>query len=93
MKKILLLLGLLLVAMSLNAHGECLLKNLKLEKSCTGGASGIDNQINSEEQNQEIDKKKLEKEYQIPTMSVPQNSKFGFPMLNQNCINGVCFAK
>lgn len=93
MKKILLFSGLILLIIGLNAHGACLIKNLKLEQSCTGGASNLDSSIDIDSAKEKNDKSELKKEYQIPTMSVPTQYKNGFPILNQNCMPGGCLPK
>lgn len=92
MKKIIILSLIALVITALHANGACLLKDLKKEQHCTGGASQIPNTKTSEQLN-EIQKDTLKQMYQIPTMSVPMQYKFGFPALNQNCMFGACFPK
>lgn len=97
MKKILLF-GLLgLVIIGLQAHGACLIENIKTKEACTGGASGINNSpsaiLEDEYSNSDVsDKKYLEDMYQIPTIAVPSSMRNGFPILNPaaNCMYGMC---
>lgn len=93
MKKILFLLILVLVLFELNAHGACLIENLKIKSTCTGGASDIRNPEEPKQNNDNFDRKDLENIYQIPTMALPESYKNDFPMLNQNCMYGACFPK
>ena len=94
MKKILLLGGLILLLVELQAHGACLVENLKKQEACTGGASGIDNSTNqnSLQFKDQTNYKELEKMYQIPTISTPTQMHNNFPMLNPttNCMFGMC---
>ncbi len=93
MKKILFLAGFILLIIELNAHGACLIENLKVKSTCTGGASAI--KIPKELKNDKdfSSKKELENMYQIPTMATPYSYQNNFPMLNQNCMYGACFPK
>jgi len=92
MKKLIILSLVVFVITALHANGVCLLKDLKPEQNCTGGASQIPD-TNEVQQLNETEKDTLKQMYQIPTMSVPIQYKFGFPMLNQNCMFGACFPK
>lgn len=91
MKKILFLIALLFVIIELNAHGACLIENLKIKSTCSGGAAPIKIPENQDKEN--TDYKELQKMYQVPTMSLPNSYKNNFPMLNQNCTLGTCFPK
>lgn len=93
MKKILLLAVLILVIIELNAHGACLIENLKIKSECTGGASAINPPQENSQQKEQSYKKELENMYQIPAMALPSSYKNNFPMLNQNCMFGNCFPK
>lgn len=93
MKKILLLAVLVLAIIELNAHGACLIENLKMKTQCTGGASAINPPAETQVQKEESFKKESENMYQIPTMALPDSYKNNFPMLNQNCMYGTCFPK
>lgn len=93
MKKILILAALIFAAIELNAHGACLIENLKIKSTCTGGASDITIPDELKPEQGYSSKKELEKMYQIPTMAVPNNLRDNFPMLNQNCMFGACFLK
>lgn len=92
MKKILFIVALLFTLVELNAHGACLIENLKIKSTCTGGASKIEPEEKIQPAD-ETDKKELQKYYQPPTMSYPDIYKNNFPMLNQNCMFGTCFPK
>ena len=93
MKKILFFAALIFILVELNAHGAYLIENLKIKSTCTGGASGINSSENKPDESTYQDKKDLEKYYQIPTMSFPDVNKNNFPMLNQNCMFGLCIPK
>ena len=95
MKKILFLGILGLIVIGLNAHGACVLENMRYKEACTGGASGINNtpqNPNFRLLNEESERKHLESMYQIPTISAPSSMKNGFPILNPsaNCMFGMC---
>ena len=95
MKKILLFGILGLIIIGLNAHGACVIENMKYKEACTGGASGINNSPNSAETDDidsTSDRKQLENMYKIPTLSVPSSQRNGFPILNPaaNCMFGMC---
>ena len=92
MKKFIILSLVALIVTALHANGACLLKDLQREQNCTGGASQIPDNDKSEQLN-ETEKDTLKQMYQIPTMAVPMQYKFGFPALNQNCMFGACFPK
>ncbi len=92
MKKFIILGLIALVVAALHANGECLLKDLQKKQTCTGGASQIPDTDNTK-QLSEAQKDTLKQMYQIPTMAVPMQYKFGFPALNQNCMFGACFPK
>ena len=92
MKKILFIAALLLAVVELNAHGACLIENLKMKSECTGGASFVKIPQQDEEK-ENARKKEIENMYQIPAMAVPYSYKDNFPMLNQNCMFGACFPR
>lgn len=92
MKKFIILSLIAFVITTLHANGACLLKDIQKEQNCTGGASQIPD-TDTQEQSDQIQKDTLKQMYQIPTMSVPMQYKFGFPALNQNCMYGACFPK
>lgn len=92
MKKFIIFGLIALVVTALHANGACLLKDVQREQNCTGGASQIPD-TNEKQQLNQTEKDTLKQMYQIPTMSVPMQYKFGFPMLNQNCMFGACFPK
>ena len=94
MKKILLFSVLALITIGLQAHGACLIENLKLKKDAVcGGAAPVKKSQQILNPNQTDSKQDLREMYQIPTMSTPATTKDGFPMLNQNCMFGACFPK
>lgn len=94
MKKILLLLGLLLLFVELQSHGACLLENMQKQNACTGGASNIGNQNNIKQtENNDTYYDEIKNMYQIPTISTPTSFRNNFPMLNQNCTFGMCFPR
>ena len=94
MKKFIIFSLIALVVTALHANGACLLQDLKKEQNCTGGASGIEKKKKKvNRQNNFETKEELQKMYQIPTMATPMQYKFGFPVLNQNCMFGMCFPK
>ena len=96
MKKILYIALFVLALIELNAHGACLINQLKMQKNCTGGAAPIPeidkSQIKPEDT---VDRQKLEKSYQIPTISTPRQFNNSFPMINpaMNCMYGICIPK
>ena len=92
MKKILFIAALLLAVVELNAHGACLIENLKMKSECTGGASSVKIPQQDEEK-ENARKKEIENMYSVPTMAVPYSYKDNFPMLNQNCMFGACFPR
>lgn len=89
MKRILLFSLLSLLLLGAQAYSACLLEQMQKGEYCTGGASDI---INSDKNsNQRYKNKELQDALQPPTMSVPYSIKQdGFPIMNQNCMNGVC---
>ncbi len=94
MKKFIILSLVALVITALHTNGACLLQDFKKEQNCTGGASGIEPSEQNIKQNNNFEtKEELQKMYQIPTMATPMQYKFGFPVLNQNCMFGMCFPK
>ena len=90
MKRFIILSLIAFFAVALHANGACLLKDIRKEQSCTGGASQIPDADKSEQLNT-TQTDTLKQMYQIPTMSLPMQYKFGFPALNQNCMFGACF--
>lgn len=92
MKKIIIFGLIALVITALHANGACLLKDIQKEQNCTGGASQIPENDKTND-NELFNKETLKKMYQIPTMALPVPYKFGFPIMNQNCMFGGCLPK
>lgn len=93
MKKILFIALFVLAVIELNAHGACLVEQLKLQKSCTGGAAPIPDNEENEYYKYSSTKEILKDMYQIPSISTPRSySSDGFPIINPaaNCMFGVC---
>ncbi len=95
MKKILFIALFVLAIIELNAHGACLVEQLKLQKSCTGGAAPVPD-LSNERYNGTSTKEILRDMYQPSSISTPrQYNKSGFPMINPsvNCMYGICLPK
>lgn len=94
MKKIFYIAMFILALIELNAHGACLVEQLRLQKTCTGGAAPIKD-LSDEKKNENLNRETLGQMLDIPTMAVPMQSRNGYPMVNpaQNCMFGICLPK
>lgn len=94
MKKILLFGALALIIIELQAHGACLIENIKNKNACTGAASPVNNSPDISKPSESYNNE-LKQMYQIPTVSTPNTYRNNFPILNPttNCMFGTCIPK